>query len=354
MTNTESAPKKHMDYEILRLIAILGVVFNHTQSRGFELYMLEGCSGINYYGSLLMGILCKTAVPLFFMISGALLLNREEPIRLVLQKRVLRIVIALLLFSGILYLFWVCWGYISAPGLRDFASRLWSSGISIPYWFLYAYLGLMLMLPLLRPMVKAMSDMTFIYLIALHVLLYCLLESISFVLGLGRHHPDLLIPMVEPYLFYFIMGYYSAHRFSWELVQKKQLLLLWIAAILSVFVMLAMADKDAASGGAVTFSYQKSLIVFPVFAIYASVHMYIVKHPLTPFWEKWIGSMGGCVFGAYLLEGILRHALSPLYEVLEPHIHVLPACMIWVIAVVLCGLMLTWVLKKIPVLGRIL
>ena len=64
--------------------------------------------------------------------------------------------------------------------------------------------------------------------------------------------------------------------------------------------------------------------------------------------------LGGCVFGTYLLEGILRHYLSPVYEALEPKIHVLPACLIWVIAVALCGLGITWVLKKLPLLRKLL
>ena len=64
--------------------------------------------------------------------------------------------------------------------------------------------------------------------------------------------------------------------------------------------------------------------------------------------------MGSCVFGTYLLEGILRHELSFIYELLEPRIHVLPACMVWVMAVTVAGLGITWVLKRLPVLKKLL
>lgn len=345
--------EKRLDYEVLRLIAIFGVVFNHTQERGFELYLAQNVSTVNYVGSLLLGILCKVAVPLFFLVSGGLLLHREEPIRTVLTKRVLRILVVLVLFSGVLYVFWMCQGYFSGS-VHDFLTRLWSSGVSIPYWYLYTYLGIMLMLPLLRPMVKAMSDMTFVYLAALHVLIYGVLSSAAFFLKLGYMHSDFLLPMIEPSLFYFLMGYFLAHRFSWELMNKRHLGILWGLAVVSVAVMYVMADISMRRYGGISIQYQKCLMIFPIFAVYASVHKFFEGRKVVPGVARCITTLGSCVFGTYLLEGILRHELGFVYEWLEPQIHVLPACLIWVVAVVMCGLLITWVLKKIPLLKKIL
>ena len=61
--------EKRLDFEVLRLIAIFCVVFNHSQERGFELYMVQNVSAVNYFASLLFGIVCKVAVPLFFKMS---------------------------------------------------------------------------------------------------------------------------------------------------------------------------------------------------------------------------------------------------------------------------------------------
>lgn len=345
--------EKRLDFEVLRLIAIFGVVFNHTQQRGFELYLAEGVSLWNYTASLLLGICCKVAVPLFFLVSGGLLLHRDESIGTVLTKRVARIAAALVLFSGILYLFWMRWGYVSGS-VRDFVTRLWSSGISIPYWYLYTYLGILLMLPLLRPMVKAMRDMVFVYLAALHVLIYGVLGTAAFCLKLGYMNSDFLLPVIEPYLFYFIMGYFLAHRFSWELVKKRQLAILWALALVSVAVMFELADVSMKRYGMVSFSYQQHLLVFPIFAVYVSVHQLFAKKTVPGWAARLIAGLGGCVFGAYLLEGILRHYLAVVYLWLEPKIHVLPACLCWVATVVICGLGITWVLKKIPGLKKIL
>ena len=171
---------------------------------------------------------------------------------------------------------------------------------------------------------------------------------------LGPVNPDLWIPLVEPDLFYFIMGYYLAHRFPWELVDKKQLAFSGALAVAAVAGMLALANLDFARNGAVTMNFHESLIIFPIFFVYALVHQLCAWHPIPARAGKVIGTLGGCVFGAYLLEGILRHELGFIYELLEPKIHVLPACMVWVMAVVLAGLGITWVLKKIPGLRKLL
>ncbi len=346
--------KKRVDFEMLRIIAIFGVVFNHSQNCGFELYMVENCSTVNYVGSLLLGIICKMAVPLFFLVSGGLLLNREESIHVTLKKRVSRIFVSLLLFSALLYFCWTRWGYIESPGILDFIHRLWANGISIPYWYLYAYLGLMLLLPFLRAMVRGMSNMAFVYLIGLHLLFYGVLSTVGLVLKLGPVNPDLWIPLVEPELFYFIMGYYLAYRFPWEMVGKKMLCALWGVGILAIAGMFALADLDFGRNGIVTMNFHESLIVFPIFAVYATVHQLCAWHPIPEKISKIICTLGGCVFGTYLLEGILRHEWGFLYEFLEPKIHVLPACMVWIAAVVLSGMAITWVLKKIPIFRKLL
>lgn len=345
--------EKRLDFEALRLLAIFCVVFNHTQKRGFDLYMAEGVSRVNYASSLLLGILCKVAVPLFFLVSGGLLLHREEQIRVVLRKRVLRILTVLVLFSGVLYLFWIRWGYTDGSGF-EFLSRIWSQGISIPYWYLYAYLGILLMLPLLRTMVGAMSDMMFVYLAALHVTVYGVLGTVAFSLNLGPMNPDFLLPVIEPCLFYFLMGYFLVHRFSWDLMERRHMVFAWILAVLSVAAMYVLADISVKRKGTVDIDYQHSLMVFPVFAVYAWIHRLFAGRTVPAWIRRGLSALGGCVFGAYLLEGILRNELDFVYQWLEPRIHVLPACLVWVTAVVLCGLFITWVLKRIPVIRKLL
>ncbi|MDE6214340.1 MAG: acyltransferase family protein, partial [Lachnospiraceae bacterium] len=116
----------------------------------------------------------KINVPLFFMVSGALLLEKQENIVTVLKKRISRVCLVILLFE--LGIFIECRLYALAQG-RDyeftvkrfiygvFARELDETGA---YWYLYAYLGFLCLLPLLQKLAKQMSRSDFYTLLTLH------------------------------------------------------------------------------------------------------------------------------------------------------------------------------------------
>ena len=77
---TGGAKKRLLSLDFMRIFAILLVIFNHTDNRGFYRFLTDDPGTFLYWFNLFFSILCKAAVPLFFMISGALLLNKEESI----------------------------------------------------------------------------------------------------------------------------------------------------------------------------------------------------------------------------------------------------------------------------------
>lgn len=346
--------EKRLDYELLRLIAICFVVFNHTQNRGFELFLQEGCQGINYYLSLVLSVLCKMGVPLFLMVSGGLLLHKNETIRKVLFGRVLRILIALVLFSGILYGFWYKWGMLEHYSLRDFLTRLWSQGISVPYWYLYAYGALLMALPLLRPLVMSMRDSTFFYLTFIYVLFHTVMKPLGYITGLGTVNPNFNIPLITTVVYYFLMGYYFAHRFHWDSLKWRHIGVMMTLSCVSVLVSCLLCGHSGLTVGEAPDTLRDGFVILPTITIYLAVGLLVREHTIQKSVGRVISSLGGCVFGVYLLEGILRVELQEIYYFLEPKIHVLPACFVWVLAVVLTGLAITWTLKRIPGLRKIL
>ena len=67
-----SAAKRNKIYlEIIRILAIFLVVINHTCAFSFP--NVEGVGDVWYWSQLLFDEIVKMAVPLFFMVSGALL-----------------------------------------------------------------------------------------------------------------------------------------------------------------------------------------------------------------------------------------------------------------------------------------
>lgn len=96
--------KRIIYIDILRIVACLMVIFNHTNERGFLLFLNDGQGIPSFVWHLLCATICKNGVPIFFMISGSLLLNKDESLRDT-YKRLPRIIIDVLLFS-LLY-FWI-------------------------------------------------------------------------------------------------------------------------------------------------------------------------------------------------------------------------------------------------------
>ena len=100
----EKIQRKKMYIEFIRIIAGFFVIFNHTRERGFFLFASYPENSIQYWLYLFLSVFCKFSVPMFFAISGALLLSKDEPIKELYKKRVLKMVLVLLLFSFLYYL----------------------------------------------------------------------------------------------------------------------------------------------------------------------------------------------------------------------------------------------------------
>src|SRR5574344_966994 len=96
--------KRKIYIDMLRILACVAVIFNHFDP-GFYNSSYIGFGRPSYFFMLFLSILCKFAVPLFFMISGALLLGKKESTKDIIKKRLSRIILSLLFASILFYFF---------------------------------------------------------------------------------------------------------------------------------------------------------------------------------------------------------------------------------------------------------
>lgn len=142
--------KKQLDIELLRILAAFFVIFNHTNTTGFFLFSLYDLHSLHFWFYLAISIFCKFSVPLFFMISGALMLHRPpEPLKTLWLHRVFHICVVLLCWSFFYYLVAVQEGS-EAFSIKHFLAQLYDSNWNGSYWYLYAYIPLLITLPLLQ------------------------------------------------------------------------------------------------------------------------------------------------------------------------------------------------------------
>lgn len=92
--------------EICRIIAVFCIMYQHTGGRGADAWMYTESTWV-YMMSLAGRIISSIGVPLFWMISGALLLSKRESWEKVYKERIPRITGALIIFSAVRY-FYLC------------------------------------------------------------------------------------------------------------------------------------------------------------------------------------------------------------------------------------------------------
>lgn len=196
--------KKHQSYiDLLRVLACFLVIVNHTVKDAFIGYELD------FSATLGMAVLTfsKIAVPIFLMISGALLFEREDDYISVWKKRILPTAVIIILFSLFVFIF---------IEKREFSLISWIASmihepVFVAYWYLYTLLGIYVMLPLLQKLIHALSETDFKYLLSIWFIVFACLPF------LGAWH---LFPYVSSYFIlpiltnevgFIFLGYYLTH-----------------------------------------------------------------------------------------------------------------------------------------------
>lgn len=99
----------------------------------------------------------RSSVPVFFMVSGALLLNKNELLSVFFRKRMVRIVPPLIFWSAF-YFIWNTRNGVAYGSPSVWLSAWLSGGISFHLWYLYAITGIYLFIPFLRHVWQASSQ----------------------------------------------------------------------------------------------------------------------------------------------------------------------------------------------------
>ncbi len=347
---------KSLYIEFLRVLCIWLVMFTHSATSGFSLYLTQQDSAwFPLY--LLVPFWVKTAVPIFFMISGALLLGKDEPISVVFRKRVWRFAQILFLFSLLNYFYLYAWPERSASPARFF-SILYTSTMATAYYFLYLYIGFLLMLPLWRAMVRNLTNTHYLYLIGLNLFFVGLVPIVSFLIFRGQAEMNYflnpLLAVSEP-SFYFIIGYWIEHVLPDAWLTKRNLGRLFVAALLGTAAAAVMTYyRGAVAGGlteAVSTRFYDSFLVLPSCFVYCAAKYFFRTHTISDFGKRALIFLGSLSFGVMLFEEITRSLTRPLLtRLLLPYCPNIPFtdAVLWISAAFVLGLLFTYFLKKIP------
>lgn len=162
---------RRFDLDCVRALAIISIVVIHTTA-----YHLNEFSPSWHLANALNSF-ARIGVPVFFMLSGALLVPREEPLRVAL-RRAFRVGI-IILIASLIFL---------ATGLSEAKQGYWLPAIlrePVMYhlWFLYVYLFICLTTPVLSLVFRHATRELARLMLCLWALTCLLLPTLDSVLG---------------------------------------------------------------------------------------------------------------------------------------------------------------------------
>lgn len=189
-------------YDYLRVIATLMVVILHA--------MVAFLAGDNTSAHIIakeINTLCLISVPLFFMISGALLLDckSENPLKS-LKKRLAKQGIPFVLWSLIYVLARILMKKIPF-GIQAFTALLQEPAY-YQFWFMYTLLAIYLLSPALTILAQNMSRTVYQYVLGIW-LVFCVAQpTLAWYIPALRlsEHVDLVL--CKGYIGYFFLGHY--------------------------------------------------------------------------------------------------------------------------------------------------
>ena len=227
--------------EVLRAMAAFAVVALHVATNNW--YGFIGSTDwivFTVYGGLM-----KFCVPVFFMISGALFLEKSRHVsgKRLFCHNILRLVIFLVLWSFVYQMYHLAvrgeGGDLSAPAMvLQAVKNIIKGDTQVHFWFLYTMIALYLALPPVKVFTDHAEKKHLEYFLILWFVLRCVAPALSGIPVLQYAYVNaakLGVTMTGGYLGYFILGHYL-HSYPPEGIKRKAVYALGVVGVLTSIV----------------------------------------------------------------------------------------------------------------------
>lgn len=328
--------EKKIYISYLRVIATVFVILIHA-STGF-LYDFNDFSFDWQYANWINSA-TRCAVPLFVVISGALLLPRQENILDSYKKRIPRLLYPFI-FWTIVYIIYILtrsglWSIWPQHQILDFAKNKLIHGANAHLWYLYMIIGLSFAVPFLSRLVSQLSFRD--------IEIFLLIWFISMIVLNKRFAdeiPNIDLTFFSGYAGYLVLGYYLSKKdFSFPQ---------WIniIALIAFTVITALMTHYLTEGNnkLETLAYN---YVFPTTALMAAALFILVKNWVTNKKQlpKYIALIDNYSFGIYLVHIIPLNYVHPIISKYVSTLWVVPLA---TGSTLILSIAIIYLLRKIP------
>ncbi|MBP3308195.1 MAG: acyltransferase family protein [Clostridia bacterium] len=223
-------------YDIIRILSIFSVVMIHTLVPYLGNTEIKSAG---YVPAMLISSLCLIGAPLFFMLSGAFLLDTSSSVGIGARyfKRITKQLVPFLIWSVIYVIARIAMGKL-ALSAEAFTSLLYRPAYD-QFWFMYVLLLLYLLLPLLQAMLLRLNKRGVEILLLICWLLTTVIPLISWLAG-GHLKARPFVDIISFFLYtgYFILGYYLK-KYRSDTPSSVAVALICVGAVLTLVSALA-------------------------------------------------------------------------------------------------------------------
>lgn len=302
--------------DIIRVVAIAGVVMIHTSNSIFA--RVDFFGGFSWWVAILMDSLSRMSVPLFIMLSGYLLLSKNEGFKESLTRAIKRVGIPLVVWF-LIYLLW----NDGSPSFINMNLSLFARFFLVNVFHLYflvIMIGLYIVSPFLRSYLHTASLQSKQYVMYATTAVGVLMTMLQF-LFLQPHGGNIFTYWL-PYTGLFIAGYVLQPQ---QKLHKIKLLLMYLLGLCITVGLYYYYYFSLKTNTVSLFSieYLDNYMNLFVLAMTFPVFLFLMHHKFTRLgrWKNVIHSIARASFGIYLIHLIVVKIFQvtiPLYTYVKP------------------------------------
>ena len=340
---------RNISLDIIRIIAILFVAMIHVSA--FFVINFDK-SSIEFFTGNIFDSISRIAVPLFLMLSGALILNNDKNFELKnILKKILNIFVLTIIWSIIYSLLYdVILNIVkNRPiNIKDIIISIGSGHYHM--WYLYMIIGLYLVTPFLKQIIKE-KNYNLIYLFILLSIFFQFLIPIINEISLVCHPAKYIIKFIDKFELGFFNGFISYYLIGWLITNKdiknKYKNRLYIIGLISLLIVIIRVQFT----GNYKYLYNTRNILLFFYAISMFLALYTKDtFNISEKAKNFISSLSKLTFGVYIIHPLILDIILkvfvyknfPVFYILIVHF-----------LVILISFIITYIMSKIPVIKKL-
>lgn len=353
--------KRIFYYDVLRALAIIGIVFCHASVA----FVISGINSHDFYISAFFDCFRDFSIPVFVMLSGALLINKKDSLKKFFKKRLSRIFIPFLFWVAVYIIYsslYVTNGFDWGYAIDIFFGT--SGTLGVAFWFIWmiiiAYVLIFIINKVISFGLKRYDsfDVKFINILTAISLIYIAIVHFK----LFNPYPSKIIYFIS-FMSYIIIGYFIANTDYLESKVPAKILALIAGALFIItylyYIFCFVVPLSQSHGQFIVMGY------FNLITLFMSVNFFLAFKYLskTGYMDNLENKPLGRVFtyisnfsfGIYLAHYMILHSLK--MNLLKITNYTQQSPLLWiplfVILTLIISLLILSVLDKVPYLKKV-